>query len=665
MSEQAINDNPPDFTEIIGDFMRYKWLIAVLSLLGFTLGFLYVLNAPKEYEAQALIMIQASKQNISADGRIMPYASEAVPAEAVLLSEIEVLRSEKLREELFTRLKLSQDQRFWQSRKKKTDPLQAEQEALRLLGSGLSIKPVGRSLVIEMRFRHANPEMAMLIINNLAQLYQQQQIEEKRHAAQQTSRWLQQRLDSLSKKVTLSARAVEEYQAREDLFDVSKAELTVQQLSEVSAQIIATAGKLATANAKKTQLAAITGQAQPAEDSADIAQSPLVNLLSHDEATLKATQAELQSRYGPNHPKIMAIQAELKGLQARKTIEIGHLKENLKNNVAALQAKITLLKTSLLELEQKRLRENQAAIGLRELQSNAEADRALYENFLARQKEVVLMAEIGQPDAKIVSYAHMPERPNRLSGLLLVLFCSFAGFILGLFLALIFNQIGDYLYSTAQLARITGSAAITSLPNTKEVETSAVQGLRIRLSTKLSIENKKIITVISALPDEGKTASILLLATSLAQSGAKVLVIDGNLRKPAFSNFTNNQAKPSVADVFINQTDIALSVIHERNSLDFLTGDPSEIIQINLLSPALIAAGMERLKPCYDFILIDTGSYLSAPESLLFHKLADCRLFVVRRNFTKAKIIRSVLAQMRQDHTSIDEFIFSHGTREI
>jgi len=667
----------PDLREIIGSFARHLWMIAAFTVLGLVIGVFFVVKNPPKYEAQSFIMVKAPEQSISFDGKIMPFPSASPPAESTLLSEVEVLRSRDLAEAVLNDLHLDQDDHFWQGMTKPRDNADFKSQALQYLIKNVKAQPVGRSLVIELSFRHANAAMAATIVNRMVQLYQEQQVRDKIIAARKTSDWLQERLDTLGRKLQKSSQALEEYRARENLVDGAKAELTSEQISDLGSQIVAAETDLATAKAQQEQLQEVADNKKSLEDISQVFQSHMINLLSHDEATLQSDYAEMKSKYGPNHPKLLAIQAEIRELGQKKAKEISHIKENLNNDVITYDAKLQKLKKTLAELEEKRRRENKASIGLRELQREEEADRALYETFLNRQKEVSMMSDIEQPDSKIISLARIPATASNAPAILIILFCSFAGFLFSLLVALVLEQLESYIRTARDLERLTGAPVLGMLPELRKSAradlvdylsthpdhplANSIHTLRVRIADTLTAGSAQVITLTSCLAGEGKTTSAILLARSLAQGGARVLLIDADMRRPSIAPLLHLYPDFSISDVLLGKKIEQQTIVPDPKqvNLSILAGKPATLDQISALSVTALRAFIERLKKQYDFIIIDTPPYLSASETHFFTTLADQCLFVVRWDYTPVEIMQTAYRQMKQDKIEISGFILS------
>jgi succinoglycan biosynthesis transport protein ExoP len=428
--------------DFVAKIRKRAHVVAVFALVGLFSSITLLYALPRQYESKVLIMLQTPENMLSSsrDQQIMAYLQP--PDESIVLSETEVLRSRDIAEMVVDDLKLTDNPEFWKRfRSKPSDENEARDDAVYYLAKRLDIRPVGRSLVIEVALRHPNAKLSTEIVNRLAQIYQEQQIRQKIEGAQKTASVLNERLKVLSEKLRLSAQAVEDYRTKEDLIDGTRVELTSQQISDISSQMMIAQADVAAVEAKNEQLQETLNNKKSLDGISQISRSNLIGLLKRDEAMLMSRYAEAQSRYGANHPRILSLRAELAELRYKKDEEVARIAESMSNDVLAARARVGALQKNLDALEQKRRRENAAAIGLRELEREADANKSIYETFLSKYKEASILGDVQKPDAKIISTARVPSLPAGPPRIVLVLLATMAGFCFGVFTALLLDQL--------------------------------------------------------------------------------------------------------------------------------------------------------------------------------------------------------------------------------
>jgi succinoglycan biosynthesis transport protein ExoP len=675
-SAAFMNIQEPTLIELLNSAKRRIYLIVAFMILGLLIGMMAVLVMPRKFEAQTLLSLDTTEQNFGSAGNNPPSgAMLQPPVESIVLSQIAVLQSRDLAENILKDLDLEQDPLFWQHSSKPSSAKRMHQKALLMITDNLDVKPVGRSLVMDVRFKHVNAAMSAKIANRIAELYQEQQVKEKIQTSNRNAVELQARLEILSKKLRESAKAVEEYSAQQDLVDGAKAEVTSEQISDISTQLVQAQADQAGVKARQSQIQEVLDDKKPADSVTEVIQSHMVSLLKDDEAALLSQMADLQSKYGPKHPKILALQAELAEVKHKQHSEIGRVTQNVDNEAVAVEAKIQLLQKKLQELEDKRKRENHAAIGLRELQREADANRVLYETFLGKYKETKMLGDLQQPDTKIISIARIPIKRSGTYPFLVIMISSFAGFMIGLALVLLLERLETTIRTPEQLQQLTGHDTLAVLPEIDNIPqskvadytienpysslTESLRNLCIRVISR--IEAKPcVITLTSCLPDDGKTKLALWMATLMAKSGLKILLVDADLRHPKLFNYADINPSFPVTDILLGRRGAEQCSFADPKipNLSVMTGTAASSQDITSLSADILKNAFDRLKKTADIILVDAASFYIA-ESQLFNKVADYSIFVLPSDEITAKTVSSVFRQIQSDKNNIMGFVIT------
>lgn len=154
----------------------------------------------------------------------------------------------------------------------------------------------------------------------------------------------------------------------------------------------------------------------------------------------------------------------------------------------------------------------------------------------------------------------------------------------------------------------------------------------------------KKIVLTSAEPGEGKTTTVLNLAITFAQTGSKVLVIDGDLRKPRIHRYLHIDRKNGLSDLLIGHTDIKTAVRHsEKLNIDCIPAGQIPPNPVELLSNPSMEKLLEELSSMYDYIFIDSPPVTVVADATAMSKIIDGYVVVVRHNYT----IHELLSQTR------------------
>ena len=166
--------------------------------------------------------------------------------------------------------------------------------------------------------------------------------------------------------------------------------------------------------------------------------------------------------------------------------------------------------------------------------------------------------------------------------------------------------------------------------------------------------------VTSSVPGEGKTTTVVNLAMAMADSGSRVLLIDGDLRNPSVARTLGLESAVGLTTILLGQADPA-DVIHQwgRTSLFVLTAgqvppNPSELLGSE---PMELLFG--KLAHEFDFILVDSPPVVPVIDAVLINKLTHGLLMVVAANRTRKKDLASAVASLETVGAPVAGFAFN------
>jgi len=689
------------------DYLQLLWfrrrLIIVITILVAAIGYVQVNQMRNIYTASSSILIGVQQGSVTDFNSYMRnYFSRMDSSE-----EIEILRSRGLAERVITDLNLlSQpefnpalrepeenffgflrylDPRTWIPgimglfEEAKTgevvavEPTEEEKErrkmvtAVNIFLGKMSAVSTQAPDVINVSFSSWSPELATKVANQIPEAYIVGQLEAKFEATQKVTNWLAGQIEELKQKVEDSERAVEMYRIENDLTEMAGTGLLAEQLSTINGQLIIARAERAEAEVRLQQMRRLLDENRRGlETSADVLNSPVVSQLRSQEADLQRRRSELAVEYGPRHPRMLQVNAELDDLNRRIDAEMEKVLLGLENELERIRLRERSLAESLAELESQSGFASQEGVKLRALEREAEANRALFENFLGRFKETSSTEGMEMADARVLSNAELPRgpsAPNRSRILTVYVLLGLVGSC-GLVLALQFLNPG--LHSPEQVEHVLGEHVmgmvpklpakvepyeqVLNKPNSGYVE--AINSIRVSLKLSDADKTMQAIQVTSSVPEEGKSSLVLSLGITMARAGARVLIVDADLRRSSIEERLGLEREgPGLADLVISDDDDLENFVvhHEETGVDFMrTGDAKYANATDVFSSRRMAHIIELMKARYDRILFDTPPVMAVADARVLGSMVDTSLFVVRWDKTPRKVSRAALNQLRQ-----------------
>ena len=526
--------------------------------------------------------------------------------------------------------------------------------------------------VINISFSSYSPELAMRIANEIPEAYIVGQLEAKFEATQKVTNWLAGQLEDLKTKVEDSERAVEIYRIENDLTEIAGTGLLAEQLSTINSQLIIARAERAEAEVRLQQMRRLLDEnRQGLETSTDVLNSPVVSQLRSQEAELLRRRSELAVEYGPRHPRMLQVNAELDDLNRRIDAEMEKVLLSLENELERIRLRERSLAESLAQLESESGFASQEGVKLRALEREAEANRALYENFLGRFKETSSTEGMETADARVLSNAELPRgpsAPNRSRIMAVYVLLGLVGSC-GLVLGLQFLSPG--MHSPEQVERDLGEHVLGMIPklpgkvkpheqvlnkpNSGYVE--AITSLRVSMQLSDPDKQAQAIQVTSSVPEEGKSSLVLSLSIVMARAGARVLLVDADLRRSSIEGRLGLEKDgPGLTDLVISDSDTLDDFIvhHEETGIDFMrTGDARYANATDIFSSRRMAHIVKLMRQRYDHVLLDTPPVMAVADARVIGAVVDKTLFVVAWDKTPRKVARAALNQLRQSGTRI------------
>ncbi|MEM7271314.1 MAG: GNVR domain-containing protein, partial [Pseudomonadota bacterium] len=523
----------------------------------------------------------------------------------------------------------------------------------------------GRSYVIGVTVRTGSAQKSAEIANALSEAYIRDQLAAKNDATSRASDWLKQRIADLKGQSATADAAVERYLAEQSVGEGQGAAVTTQQLAEINTQLVSARAARAEAEARHDQISRLIS-AKGESAAANVLSSPLILSLRQQRAEVRRREAELATRYGPKHPQMINVKAELRDIGSAIAVELRKRVAALANDAEVARAREAALLAALSDVEDRSVDLSRASVGLRQLEREAEASRRIYEDVLARYKETTEQQNIQQPDARVISAASpaaAPAAPRRglISGL-----AATAGVLLGFGFVFLGEVTANTFRTAAEAERALGVCVIAKLPLARRGRrrarllkaladqpnsplAEAARGLRNALLT--SDGPTQVIMATSAAPDEGKSSTCLALAQMSALMGRTAIVVECDFRRPSIAEALGGAGplSPDLFDVLKGDA----SVDEARREIG--TGDAWALSlrapapeAADLLSSQRFRALIDGLRARYDLVLLDTPPALAVSDAAAVAAAADKVLMLVRWHHTARQAAEACVRRLTE-----------------
>ena len=524
--------------------------------------------------------------------------------------------------------------------------------------SQLSVEPVEFTQLVVVSFESTDRKLAAEIVNTLARVYIQSQLDAKLQSTQAAGSWLTGRLQDLKAKLDASQQELQTYRDREEILDMSGGQtVDAQELNELTTRLgEARQARVGAENIYRELGGNANYSVEQLMNMPAVLQHPLVLDLAKNVTDAQQEVANLARRYGPEHPKMIAAVARDQSAKSELKQQVMQVAASIEKEYRVVLRNEQNLDQQLATVKEEVASSNRKQFRLRELEQQVEADQRLYEMFFNRAKETSETMGFQSAHARVVEKATPPISPIKPNKLNIVLIAFLLSAIVGVGLAILRDLLDNTLNSPDDVVERLGAPLLGVLPNIKMAKghsgpflgylednksafAESVRSLRTGLMLTGLEKPHKVTVVTSTNPGEGKSTVAINLASALAQMES-VLLIDADLRRPSIAaafkfpsgtpGLSNVLALSARVDDCVQKTDAGFDVL----PAGVLPPNPQEILATQQFRKLL-----KQLGEHYDRIIIDSAPINAVSDSLILATLADSLVYVAKADETPLKLI--------------------------
>ena len=392
---------------------------------------------------------------------------------------------------------------------------------------------------------------------------------------------------------------------------------------------------------------------------------------------LKAEQEELGEFLRPQHPKMVGMQEELARRERLLEFYRQQSKEDVEDRKVALAKQIEQIQLEVNEWDKRVLQLSRQRAEYNKQQLNSQRIQALYDRLLATMQTLDVNKEINPESVQIMEKASLalpdvPELSERLP------MAAILGLALGVGLLMLIDRLDDRLNSLTELAEVFDENVLAQVPRQEapgkngelvllqpdDQRHGFLEAFRsIRSSLLYTSESGKLartIVVTSSEPNDGKSMTAANLAITIAQGGARVLLVDADLRKGLLHERLKLASQPGLSEALINGTkwtDMVQSTAFP--TLSFLARGATTQKSSELFLGGVAEKFLKEAAAGYDYVLVDTAPVMAADDVTSLAPHTDGVIFVIRAERTSARIARAALETLTRRRATILGLVFN------
>ena len=635
-----------DLPTLLRIISQWRWLILGAIALGVAGAILYSLLTTPLYRAWVTLEVNPPTVEVMDSG-----AAEQTMAQTTwdfVATQAGLLGSQSLAERVAQDLNLAANEEFVGTGGDASARLNT---AAGKVSAGLNVEVPKEGQLIRFSYQTESPQLAAAIANGIAEAFINSSLQRRYEASAYARDFLQKQIAKTRADLERSERQLVGYAQAQGIINTgtSEAGSTPSDANSLQGEsLIALNRALAEAVARRVAAEGAYRQARSMGATAEVNQNSQV--LRQARAAVEAEYQEKRTLMKPDHPDMLSLRSRIEELDRQIAQENSRTSSGRANTLLAdyraalaaeqaLQGRVGQLKSSVLDL---RGRSIQYAIFKRDVDTN----RSLYDALLQRYKEIGVAGGVGSAPVSIVDRAQPPSgpfKPNLPFNLALGLGLGLIG---GLGAAIGLEILNDTIKTREDVRGKLGLACFGAIPK-RAGKGSFVEDLKdpssvvseaysavvaaLRFSTEAGVPKSLLVT--STQASEGKSSTILALAQNFARRGSKVLLIDSDLRKPAFKTSSD---KIGVTKLLTNDEPVGNHIIRTQyDDLWLMPCGPLPPNPADLLSTGRFHQILTEACEHFDMVLVDAPPTLGLADVPLLAAVVGNVMFVVESGKTR------------------------------
>jgi capsular exopolysaccharide synthesis family protein len=692
---EAIEPMAVPFARVTAVLRRHIWVILITFAIGVGGAGFLVERMPKLYTAQAAIIIEPQRTQVS---DLQAISSDSEDVASLMRTQIGILSSPSLALGVVNALDLTKEAEFSPhggglKDKIKTllqhheaahkpapvppTPDQKADIAAAILSGKMSFTNDAQSRLLGIAVTTLDPVLSAKIANEAARQFLAFKVQEKFAAMQRAHDWLQGQVASLATQVQADDAAVEAYRLSHGLGEETPNNVengtaqvqTVnrQQLDAISTQLVDVTRDLAAKEGELVQARAALSGSISTSDLPAVLASPIIAQLLDETAAASGRAAELATSQGAGNPELRSARAAVSSLQARTREAMATVARSLSVQVAAEQSQVQALQQQMNQLKGAVGGENAAELGLSTLETQAHATRNIYESFLSRAAQLANVAGIQEPDASLVSSAQVPLGPSAPQPTRLLAIAGFLSLVLGAVMAIVLERIRGGFSVPEQIESVLGLPLVGLMPRVRHTRFRRNRSGRPEIALTASLDRlrgqmrvlgdarPKLVMVTSALPKEGKSLFSVEFARNMAAAGWRVLLLECDFCCPSLAGYLGVPTGPGLCEILSGSSlGTSDSLIRQpARNLDVILAGKMRGNSQEMLASRRMSALLRDVRDRYDLVIMDTPPVLPVADALVLGRQADATLAVVQWEKTPRDAVTNTIRLLRGSGTPI------------
>jgi capsular exopolysaccharide synthesis family protein len=540
--------------------------------------------------------------------------------------------------------------------------------------ANMTVEPEPQTNLVRISYKHTSPQMAQTIANKVAEVFMFNNFDRATLGSQRASELISKELADLQTRIRQKEEEKLSYARSRDIPAGPKdpgGNIPADRLTKLSQQLLEAEEQ--TKSLKSLYDAAMNQSDQNAVP--EVIENKRIQALREKLDGLKAQREELLVVYTSEYPAVKKVEAQIKNIEDALSVAPKEVISSMKARYDAAQAKENKLRQEVEAAKSVTSQQNLSLIQMNMLDQQLETDKQYAAMLLQRQRELQIKDSDRTNNISVINAARpgVMVGPARARNIFIAFMLALGA---GIGLAFLLDYLDDslksvddvdrYLHlpalalipaSRSDSPRLKGKNApgdeneVTALALINDARSPAAEAYRhLRTSLLLSSAGQppKTILVTSSQPSEGKTTTAVNTAVMLAQTGAEVLIIDCDLRRPRVHSHFGVGNAPGLTNYLSGESDLesVLQTNEKLPQLKLLTSGPIPPNPAELLGSSEMRKLLMELTDRFTHVIIDSPPAISFTDASVLSTLVDGVMLVVHGGRSSRAVVRRAKQQL-------------------
>lgn len=655
---------------------RHKWVVLATLVVLVTIVTIGTVLTRPVFRAEAKLEVGRETERVAQGRQILELESASVFNPYFMQTQIDNLNSRDLARRVIQKLNLAENDEF---KLKNADKISENEREVRLVNAfqGRYGVSVGRQTkVVSLTFDAYDPKLAAEVTNAAAAEFITWSMESRLQGVSSAKEFLADRVKAAETALREAEAEQQQYLAAHRIISSAedKANITIDRTAELNRQLVELQNERRLAEAVYNRSKEV-----PADELPQVITDATVQALTRELSKQRQELANLLAKYQPNYPGVKQVQEQVKQLETQLAEQKAKIVKNIETQYQVAKRREEDLASSLNQSKNEAIQQNRESSELSLIKQKIATNLKNYEDLLGRLRQAEVEMDFRPSNIRQVQQAEIPIVPVKPNKVLNIGLSLLIGLSLGIGLAFFLEYLNNTINTAEDVERIVQLPALGGIPSLQSLAKNKMLGINAasngsgKKSTALAAVSNELLSghdplssfaesyralrtslllssaehaprtmlITSSHPAEGKTTIVANTAISLAQTGARVLVLDADMRRPRCHKILSTKNDVGLSTYLSRDVSVDKVIIpHDIPNLFVMPAGPVPPNPSELLSSIKLRYLVAELQDRFDHIIIDSPPVIHVTDALIISPHVDGVVIVVKSNHTPREAVQ-------------------------